>query len=544
VLTLYLQFKTKYDLIGGAFTSEGSSRRTTRRAHQDRVEKLKGALVHPSPTVSTSRVKTASPPPQDDGTIWDILGFSAKGKGKERESRSPKTTKGKALSVTPGEGVSLATTHEHPSVLITDPKVTRKSKSRASLHKMPPSSTTPSGPREAEKEQLAAGKVRRRQSPDPISNVPPAAPRKRRKTDLNTHTDLQNSTSTERPAKITRSRSSQLTPPSFARKATLNGVHESLSHKLSPGLLADQAKPSAPNTPTSTIKRIKLIVRAPDPVYTNPKQKPTPPLFNKSVTSALASYTRLESDDISEDALENAAQKDAVLLEHVYALRQQGRMLLSAEDAACAVQIRPTERRIAGSDPWDHILDAVRARYRHRETSGPEIAATIAAKVRTYWDLQNAKEGKVRVQQEKQLRALAKTTIKLVIAEWKKTVFVSDLSPLTSQCEVGCLDGLLGDSIYGSRKGLDVKKKRRARAASILMRYWISLARFWKHSTSICHVALGREADPAAYPPLSVTWTTKRKRKVCLTQRRMWCQTTMVLSAMAPTPTRKTNSQM
>jgi helicase SWR1 len=144
------------------------------------------------------------------------------------------------------------------------------------------------------------------------------------------------------------------------------------------------------------------------------------------VASVLASYTRLESDDVNEDALVAEARERAALLEGVYALRQQGRMLLSAEDAGRALQTRPMDPRTIGADPWDHILDAVRARHRPRETSGPEIAATIAAKVRVYWDLQNAKEGKVKLQQEKQLRALAKTTLKLVIAEWKKAVFVCD----------------------------------------------------------------------------------------------------------------------
>jgi helicase SWR1 len=364
-----------------------------------------------------------TPPPHDDDTIWDILGFSAKGKGKDREFRSPKTTKGKAPSVTHGEGISLATTHEPASVPITGSKVTRKSKSRASLPKMP-SFATPSGPVETEKEPLAVGKLRRRQSLDPTSDVPLAAPRKRRKTGIDTHTDSRDA---DPPAKVTRSRSLQSTPPSLAQRTTLNGVYEAHTSKVSPELIADQTKVSAPLTPTPTIRRIKLIVRAPEPVYTNPQQKPTPPLFNKSVTSVLASYTRLENDDINEEALEDAARKDAAFLERVYSLRQQGHMLLSAEDAGRAVQTRPKERRIPGSDPWDHVLDAVRTRYRHRETSGPEIAATIAAKVRAYWDMQNVKEGKVRVQQEKQLRALAKTTIKLVIAEWKKAVFVSDI---------------------------------------------------------------------------------------------------------------------
>ncbi len=203
----------------------------------------------------------------------------------------------------------------------------------------------------------------------------------------------------------------------------LNGVYHTPS--ASPARVIDEAKAVAFPGPTPVIRRVKLIVRAPEPVYTSPKQKPSPPAFDKSVTSALASYTRLENDDVDEVVLDQAARERAVLLEHVYALRQQGRMLLSAEDAGCALQSSPTDLRTPGSDPWDHVLDAIRVRHRQRETSGPEIAATIAAKVRTYWDLQNAKKGKVRVQHEKQLRALAKATMKIVIAEWKKAVFVS-----------------------------------------------------------------------------------------------------------------------
>ena len=161
-----------------------------------------------------------------------------------------------------------------------------------------------------------------------------------------------------------------------------------------------------------------------------------------------------------------------MLLERVYALRQQGRMLLSAEDAGCALQRQPTDPRTPGSDPWDHVLDAIRVRQ--RETSGPEITATIAAKVRTYWDLQNAKEGKVRVQHEKQLRALAKSTMKLVIAEWKKAVFVS--STFASRL-MGKLI-LLDNSTYENKKGSSAKRKKHVRAASTLTRSWTSLGTF------------------------------------------------------------------
>jgi helicase SWR1 len=323
--------------------------------------------------------------------------------------------KGKAPPSSTDAGTSLAMTHETASAPFAGSRVTRQTPSRLSLSEM--SSPTPSGPVQPEKQPVAS-KIRRRQSLDTTSDGHLAVPRKRRKTDINTSVELQGSPPV---SSSTRSRSLQSVPP-LTTKATLNGVHQTPAAKISPGLLVDKAKGT-----TSPIRRIKLIVRAPEPVYTSPKQKPTPPIFNKSVTSVLASFTRIEDEDANEDALEKEARGRAVFLERVHALRQQGRMLLSSEDASRALQTRPTVPRMPGADPWDHILDAVRTRYRRqREISGPEIAATIAAKVRTYWDLQNAKEGRVRLQQEKQLRALAKTTLKLVTTEWKKAVFVSD----------------------------------------------------------------------------------------------------------------------
>jgi helicase SWR1 len=325
--------------------------------------------------------------------------------------------KGKAPPSSTGAGTGLATTHETASAPIAGSRVTRQIPSRPSLSEM--SSPTPSGPVQPEKQSVAS-KIRRRQSLDTTSDGHLAVPRKRRKTDINSSVELQG---TPPVSSSTRSRSLR-SIPHLTPKATLNGVHQTPGAKISPGLLTDKAKVITP-----PIKRIKLIVRAPEPVYTNPKQKPIPPFFNKSLTSALASFTQIEDEDANEDALEEEARGRAVFLERVYALRQQGQMLLSSEDASRALQTRPTVPRTLGADPWGHILDAVRARYRgQRETSGPEIAATIAAKVRTYWDLQNAKEGRVRLQQEKQLRALAKTTLKLVTTEWKKAIFVSELS--------------------------------------------------------------------------------------------------------------------
>ena len=408
-----MQFKSKYDLIAGASPFEGSSRRTTRRARQDRVEKLKGTITSPTaPTNSSGRSDPTSS--HDDGTIWDILGFSTKGKGKDREPRSPKTAKGKAPSVPTSSVVDPNTTHASVSAPITSSKTTRKTRSTASLPKV--SSANSSGPVEPEKETLAVGSVRRRRSLDTSSDVLLVTPRKRRKTG----SDTRSTPSIDSPTRNTRLHHVSTATPSSPTNTFSNGVHHTSSVKV------DEANVVAPLRRTPLIRRVKLIVRPPEPVYTNPKQRPSPPAFDKSVTSALASYTRLDNDDVGEVVLDQAARERAVLLERVYALRQQGRMLLSAEDARSALQNPPMDPRTPGSDPWDHVLNAIRIRHRQRETSGPEITAIIAAKVRTYWDLQNAKEGRVRVQHEKQLRALAKATMKHVIAEWKKAVFVSD----------------------------------------------------------------------------------------------------------------------
>ena len=113
-----------------------------------------------SETPTQSYAKSSSPersdptPSHDDGTIWDILGFSTKGKGKERDPRSLKTTKGKAPSVPTSPVVDPTKTHASASTPMTGFKATRKARSHASLPKVP------SGPVELEKDTLAVGRLR------------------------------------------------------------------------------------------------------------------------------------------------------------------------------------------------------------------------------------------------------------------------------------------------------------------------------------------------------------------------------------------------
>ncbi len=186
--------------------------------------------------------------------------------------------KGKASSSSTGAGTSIATTHETPSAPIGGSRVTRQTLSRLSLSEM--SSSTFSGPVQPEKQSPVAGKMRRRQSLDATSDGHLPVPRKRRKTGINTSAELHG---TPPISSSTRSRSLQSTPP-LTTKATLNGVYQTPAAKISPGLLADEAKGLMPPVRTPSIRRIKLIVRAPEPVYTHPKQKPNPPIFNKMPT--------------------------------------------------------------------------------------------------------------------------------------------------------------------------------------------------------------------------------------------------------------------
>ncbi|KAI0317403.1 SNF2 family N-terminal domain-containing protein [Amylostereum chailletii] len=182
-----------------------------------------------------------------------------------------------------------------------------------------------------------------------------------------------------------------------------------------------------PPTPPSLTgpKRIKLIVRRPVPTYSHPDQRPKPPRFGNSIGKFLDSYTWLDDGeaDASEEALAADAHEKALLREKVWKLRSQGRMLLSFDHTSVADRVVPPKERARGTDVWDHLLEDVRLRQRQTEFSGPQIAAAVAGKVRAFWDANAVKEGKARLQEEKRLRALAKTTMKMVVTEWKKAVY-------------------------------------------------------------------------------------------------------------------------
>lgn len=105
-------------------------------------------------------------------------------------------------------------------------------------------------------------------------------------------------------------------------------------------------------------------------------------------------------------------------------MRRQGKMLYRPPDPRLATEA-DGEVLQRQPDAWDGIIEAVKLRAQTPMVSGQQIAAQIAGCVRTYWEAQAIRDDKVRVQEEKRLRALAKATIRMVAAEWKKAVFVS-----------------------------------------------------------------------------------------------------------------------
>jgi len=128
--------------------------------------------------------------------------------------------------------------------------------------------------------------------------------------------------------------------------------------------------------------------------------------------------------------MEQMAQRDAALLDRIDTLRRQGRLLLSTEgftaESTGAVngKLFSAAQPKRGPDVWDHILHAVTAQGRVRRHHGRHVASQVASKIHAYWDGYAAKKDRAKVQEEKRLRMLAKTTVKMVANEWKKAVFV------------------------------------------------------------------------------------------------------------------------
>ena len=132
----------------------------------------------------------------------------------------------------------------------------------------------------------------------------------------------------------------------------------------------------------------------------------------------------LDETEVDDSALKELAQREAEAWRDIDRLRAQGRLFRPPDET---IGVRPAGA-IGGpraKDVWDELLGAIQEHAVQPFTQGPEIAGQIASRVKAYWEAQALREDKARAQEERRLRALAKATIRMVTAEWKKAVFVS-----------------------------------------------------------------------------------------------------------------------
>ena len=114
-------------------------------------------------------------------------------------------------------------------------------------------------------------------------------------------------------------------------------------------------------------------------------------------------------------------------MERVQKFRRDGRFLPGTQTLFGTKhhdgEYHPPQR--TSTDVWDEVLKTVVARSRPKKSLGRQITSQIANKILTYFDNQESRKIKAKEAEDRRLRNLAKSTMKLVIGEWKKAIFVS-----------------------------------------------------------------------------------------------------------------------
>ncbi|KAF8435050.1 SNF2 family N-terminal domain-containing protein [Boletus edulis BED1] len=393
---VFQEYKTKYDLIERAAAAAGPSR-ATRRAHTQRVLDLTVSSPIKNAPGASAKTDVRRVPPHASQTTTVL---SSKAKGKQKAVEPPM---------------------EDASVSISAPNGTTKARPRPRVlaaHQPEP-----------EPPSISASQTLKRTST--LVSSPPSSPivKKKRKSAVG----LDES----RSGTLQPRRSGRLEGPSKPPEPRLTAHPSTNSLSHGPDELPSISR-------TSSIRRVRLIVRKPPPSYTNPRQKPPPPKFTSNLTDFLSSYTSLDEQELTPETLETLAQNEAVLREKLDGLHKQGRFvpfmygesfkgLVAGKGSPApvlSITANPNARDPRRSkDMWEHIVETIVHRGRHSGGGsgflirGRHIAAQVANRIQAYWDQSVVREDRARVQEEKRLRALAKAMVKMVVAEWKKAVF-------------------------------------------------------------------------------------------------------------------------
>lgn len=127
-------------------------------------------------------------------------------------------------------------------------------------------------------------------------------------------------------------------------------------------------------------------------------------------------------------ALEGEAKSEAAIREQIVRFRREGRFIPGTDvlfgTEPPTVEYNSPQR--STTDIWDHIVEAViaRGKAKPKKSIGLQITSQIASKLHAHFDGQESRKAKAKEVEEKRLRKLAKSTIMIVIGEWKKAVYV------------------------------------------------------------------------------------------------------------------------
>ncbi|KAH9949283.1 SNF2 family N-terminal domain-containing protein [Amylocystis lapponica] len=383
---VFQEYHSRYDLLQQSAAAAGPSRRT-RRAQTERLQALKGSVV----SLPSTSPRKANATDVSDNAIWNIIA-SGKSKGKKVGVDVPgllpkQTGKGKAKAI--DDEAEIDVSSSDPIQSPTRPRYVKRVGDSVSAN-----GTLP---------------VAKKRRLEPSMSSYSAADPQASSISVSGHKSHRG----RRPA------TSALGPPSTPiPKRTRQSVAAELAASSTQSVYVHAGPSSPAKTP---LPRIKLIVRRPDPAFSNPRQKPPPPRHGESLDAFLSSYKVLGDKDVDLETLEQMARKSAAFWDRVDSMRRQGRLLPAdgSRGAISGVDI------VSPHDAWANVVNAVeehaRAHARVR-VDGRQVAAQVASKVRAYWEGQAVREDKVKMQKDKRLRALAKMTIRLVTAEWKRAV--------------------------------------------------------------------------------------------------------------------------
>lgn len=181
----------------------------------------------------------------------------------------------------------------------------------------------------------------------------------------------------------------------------------------------------APAGPPPPRKRIKLIHRVPPATYTHHEQIPSTSLNHpKKIPELLSSFYRLEDDgpDMTLEELEDMATEGGRRLHRIAILRSEGR-LNGPLQGPVKRQVEPPRP----TGPWDNIIEQAIAKSKANREAGRahvNISRRIARMITAHWEKAAGADDKERKAEERRLNALAKTTLKAVLSQWKEAVKV------------------------------------------------------------------------------------------------------------------------